>query len=236
MKKPHNKLRRSALLSLAVASLVLIASVEIEYRVNPWLDPGAANFSMGILPHSQLQSLSPRSQNSVQVYAFVDDLVSRLPVGTDMDQADFGKVLTADMVKYLQAYQVQHIKVTAGSGATSHLVVDLPLLQITTAKPSADLSLGPQISCDISRDAATGVLTLANVQGVQAKVSWLVGWMTLQQMRFSIATNGDTVIELEFSTRFGVATRTVSIAADGTVTVLNGAPASSSNQPNQPGP
>lgn len=235
MNKPHHKLRRKVLLSLAVASLVLIASVEVEHRVNPWLDPGAANFSMGILPHSQqLQSLSPRSQNSVQVFSFVLDLVNRLPVGTDMDQADFGKILTADMVKYLQAYQVQHIKVTAGPGAnTTHLVVDLPSQQITTAKPSADLSLGPQISCDISRGAASGVLNLSNVQGVQAKVSWLVGWMTLQQMRFSVATNGDTVIELEFSTRFGVALRTVSVAADGTVTVLNGA---TSSQPNQPGP
>lgn len=172
----------------------------------------------------------------MQVFAFVYDLVNRLPIGTDMDQADFGKVLTADMVKYLQAYQVQHIKVTAGAGAnTSHWVVDLPLQQITTAKPSADLSLGPQISCDISRSAATG-LTLSNVQGVQAKVSWLVGWMTLQQMRFSVATSGDTVIELEFSTRFGVAVRTISIAADGTVTVLNGANTSQPGQPNQPGP
>ena len=225
MSRPHTGMRRLVmLLSLVVASFLLVVS--IEFLGNPWFDRAGLKFSIGLLPHTQLPSgqLPTRSQ-TVQVHKFVSGLVNSLPAGTDVDQADFPKLLDAETVKYLQAYQIQHIQISG-----QHLTATLPFQQITTSAPSADLRLGPQITADIVRDPATGLLTFANVDGIQAKVSWLVGWMTLQEMQFSAGTAGNTIIDLSFDTRFGQVKRKVSVAADGTASLVN-PPAPDPNSP-----
>lgn len=231
--KSSKKIRwmRSASLATILAAVSLFLACSIEYLGNPWLnqDQSSPGFSMGLIPNSQhLKPHNSGQGNQVQVYSFVSDLLSRLPSGTDVDEADFPRYLTSDMVNYLKAYQVKHIKVVG-----NHVTADLAAVQTIKAKSGADVRLALQISFDVSRGSSLS-LTLSNVQGIDAYVSWIVGWMTLEEMQVSTTSGGDSVISLQFSTRFGQVNRVVVIAPDGSVTVNNQGSGGGGNSPNSP--
>ena len=87
----------------------------------------------------------------------------------------------------------------------------------TNLNGQADLRVAQKVTFTYQKvvSPAESHIVLSNIDGVEVKATWLLGWMTVSQVDLSLDAAGNTVLVVTVNTFFGKTERTFTIGPDG---------------------
>ncbi len=159
----------------------------------------------GVVPGSKATS----RQAGQNLFAFLEDVLQKIPSGTVVDSTQFDRVLGVEAGNYLRNAQISKIAVKAD------------LFTITLIQPrqidlngQADVRVAQQVTFRYQKDKS-GAMRMSQIRGLEVRVSWLLGFMDVSQVDVSRGTAGDTLLVVTVDTLFGKTSRSFTIGADG---------------------
>jgi hypothetical protein len=150
--------------------------------------------------------------SKTNIFPFVQGMLNKLPSPTNLDASRFDQVLGIDAGNYLRTAHVSRIEVKGD-------LISLALSQslTTNLNGQADLRVAQKVTFTYQKvvSPAGSHIVLSNIDGVEVKATWLLGWMTVSQVDLSLDAAGNTVLVVTVNTFFGKTVRTFTIGPDG---------------------
>lgn len=194
--------RAIALLLLLVATAGGIKTYH-QYSSDNWFGVAPPRGQSGSGP-----SINPIFAEG-SMYDFAVGIIAKLPPGTTVVAKDFDAVLGVAAGDYLRTADVQKIEVKADL-----FEVTLGKAILTNLNGQADLRVAKLVKFNYFKDTA-GTVHLNKLNGVDVRVSTLLGWMPVRQVDFSRATADDTLVVVTVDSFFGKMSRSFTIGPDG---------------------
>ncbi|MFA7340061.1 MAG: hypothetical protein WC028_25000 [Candidatus Obscuribacterales bacterium] len=150
--------------------------------------------------------------SKTNIFPFLQGMLNKLPAPTNLDANRFDQVLGIDAGNYLRTANVSRIEVVGD-------LFNLSLTKVSTTNLNgqADLRVAQKVTFTYQKVASpTGShIVFSNIDGVEVKATWLLGWMTVSQVDVSLDAAGNTVLVVTVDTFFGKTDRTFTIGPDG---------------------
>jgi len=213
MNIPYRKMRTMVLLLLLVATaggagVGIAFAFQCQRAVNLKLSIEATNARNQGDPGQKAIA----RKTAMNLFAFLEQALQKLPPGTQLDISQFDGALGADAGNYLRKAQVSKIAVKAD------------LFTITLSQPrqidlngQADLRVAQKLTfrLDSEKGKSGSVIHLSQIHGVEVRVGWLLGFIDVWQIDITRDGTGATALVVTVDTLFGKKSRSFTIGADG---------------------
>lgn len=156
-----------------------------------WLD-----FADAIASFSVTNTTSSSISNKASLFNQIDELLTRLPPGTKLEASKFDQTLGRKAGENLQKANVNLIEVKA------NLFV-LTQLSPTTIPGNVDLKLEQEVNFTYHRTPNSTVINITQIQGVEVRGNWLLGWMPVEELEVFRDSAGNTLLKVTVDTLFG---------------------------------
>jgi hypothetical protein len=164
---------------------------------------------------AEAATTTKKDAGKIDLMKYMREYLAKFPSGSDVKADQFETVLPRDKEDDLRKLGVTRI-----ANSNDHYTVDLDKQHQKNLR-KADLRYGPTLTFTYTE--VNGTLTITNVQGIDAKVTFLLGWMQVKNIWVTPdAATRNTSIEVEVHAGFlGNRKHTIVIGPDGKTVATN---------------